>query len=124
MGVPFRFGETIRAYVERDGSAKSLNGIPVAIAGWLRYLLAVDDEGKPYTLAPDPMKEELREQMAGIEVGNPDSVGDALKPILHNANIWGLDLYEAGIGDKIEEIFRAQLAGPGAVRGTLKQYLK
>ncbi len=124
MGVPFRFGETIRAYVERDGSAKSLNGIPVAIAGWLRYLLAVDDEGKPYTLAPDPMKEELREQMAGIEVGNPDSVGDRLKPILHNANIWGLDLYEAGIGDKIEEIFRAQLAGPGAVRGTLKQYLK
>ena len=123
MGVPFRFGETIKAYVERDGSAEKLIGIPVAIAGWLRYLLAVDDEGNAYSLAPDPMKEELREQMAGIQVGDPASLNGQLKPILSNANIWGLDLYEAGLGEKVEEIFREQLKGNGAVRAALKKYL-
>ena len=123
MGVPFRFGETIKAYVERDGSAEKLIGIPVAIAGWLRYLLAVDDEGNTYSLAPDPMKEELREQMAGIEVGDPASLTGQLTPILSNANIWGLNLYEAGLGDKVEEIFREELKGKGAVRAALKKYL-
>ena len=123
MGVPFRFGETIKAYVKRDGSAAQLKGIPLAIAGWLRYLLAVDDEGKEYPLAPDPMKEELREQMSGILVGDPGSLTGQLRPILSNVNIWGLDLYEAGIGEKIEEIFRDELKGNGAVREALQKYL-
>ena len=123
MGVAFRFGETTKAYVAKDGTAEKLVGIPLAIAGWLRYLLAVDDQGGEYPLAPDPMKEELREQMAGVTVGDPDSLKGQLKPILSNANIWGLNLYEAGIGDKVEAIFRSELAGPGAVRATLKKYL-
>ena len=123
MGVAFRFGETTKAYVERDGSAACLTGIPLAIAGWLRYLLAVDDEGNAYSLAPDPMKDELREQMAGICVGSPESLTGQLKPILSNANIWGLDLYKAGIGEKIEEMFRDELKGKGAVRAALKKYL-
>ena len=109
--------------MEKDGSAAALTGIPVAIAGWLRYLLAVDDEGNAYGLAPDPMKDELRKQMAGITVGEPDSLTDQLKPILANENIWGLNLYEAGIGNKVEEIFREELKGKGAVRAALKQYL-
>ena len=123
MGVAFRFGETVKAYVTKDGTAEKLVGLPLAIAGWLRYLLAVDDQGGEYPLAPDPMKEELRAQMAGIEVGRPGSFTDQLRPILSNANIWGLNLYEAGIGDKVEAIFREELAGPGAVRATLKKYL-
>ncbi len=41
-----RFGETIKAYVKKYGDAKKLKAIPLAIAGWLRYMLAVDDEGK------------------------------------------------------------------------------
>lgn len=123
MGVAFRFGETIKAYVAKDGTAASLTGIPLAIAGWLRYLLAVDDAGDAYSLAPDPMKDELRAQMEGIVPGKPDSLSDQLKPILANANIWGIDLYAAGIGEKVEGIFRELIAGPGAVRATLKKYL-
>ena len=69
------------------------------------------------------MKEELVEQMAGIEVGKPESLKDQLRPILSNVNIWGVDLYEAGIGEKVEEIFREELKGKGAVRETLKKYL-
>ncbi len=123
MGVAFRFGETVKAYVAKDGTAEWLTGIPLAVAGWLRYLLAVDYRGGEYPLAPDPLKEELRAQMAGVEVGRPESLTDQLKPILSNVNIFGVDLYAAGIGGKIETLFREELAGPGAVRATLKKYL-
>ncbi|MBR1560418.1 MAG: mannitol dehydrogenase family protein [Clostridia bacterium] len=123
QGVAFRFGETIKAYVAKDGTAKDLLGIPVAIAGWLRYLLAVDDAGNGYALAPDPMDEELTEQLKGIEVGKPETYAGQLRPILENVNIWGVDLYAVGLGEKIETIFREQLAGPGAVRRTLVKYL-
>ena len=123
QGVAFRFGETIKAYVAREGSAARLTGIPLAIAGWLRYLLEVDDVGNSYPLAPDPMAAELTEQLSSIRVGQPASCGGQLRPILANANIWGVDLYAAGLGAKIEAIFREELAGPGAVRATLKRHL-
>lgn len=121
--VGIRFGETIKAYVSRDGNAGQLKAIPLAIAGWIRYLLAVDDEGRPFELSPDPMIPELREKLSGIEFGKPDTLTDQLRPILSNANIFGADLYEAGIGEKIEEMVRRQLRGTGAVRETLKYYL-
>ena len=123
QGVAFRFGETIKAYVAREGSASKLVGIPVAIAGWLRYLLAVDDAGNTYPLAPDPMDEELTEQLGTVKVGQPETFDGQLRPILANANIWGVDLYAVGLGGKIEEIFRSELKGVGAVRETLKKYL-
>ncbi len=123
QGVAFRFGETIKAYVEREGSAERLIGIPVAIAGWLRYLLAVDDKGGSYPLAPDPMANELTSQLAAIQVGAPESYAGQLRPILENDIIWGVNLYAAGLGEKIEAIFREQLAGPGAVRASLKKHL-
>ena len=120
--VGIRYGETIKSYVVRYGSAKELKYIPVAIAGWLRYLMGVDDEGKEFELSPDPMLAQMQAAVAGIELGKPDSVGDRLKPVLSNANIFGSDLYEAGIGEKIEQIFTEEIAGPGAVRATLKKY--
>ena len=121
--VGIRFGETIKSYVSRYGSAEQLTAIPLAIAGWLRYLLAVDDEGRPFALSPDPMIPELRARLAGVEFGKPESLTDQLRPILSNANLFGLDLYTAGIGEKIGEMLRWELAGPGAVRAALKHYL-
>ena len=121
--VGIRFGENVKAYVDKYGDAKKLVGIPLAIAGWLRYLLAVDDQGKPFELSPDPMIPELQSQMAGITFGQPDSLKDQLKPILSNKNIFGVDLYEAGIGEVIEGMVREEISGPGAVRETLKKYL-
>lgn len=38
-------------------------------------------------------------------------------------NLFFIDLYEAGIGDIIEEIFRKEIVGPGSVRKTIKEYL-
>ena len=121
--VGIRFGETIKAYVERDGSAVALTGIPLAIAGWIRYLLALDDQGNAMELAPDPMIPQLQAALSGVHFGEPDSLGGQLRPILQNANIFGIDLYAAGIGEKIETMVREELAGPGAVRTTLQKYL-
>lgn len=71
----------------------------------------------------DPMKEELQGKLKGISVGNPDSYQGQLKEILTNSMIFGVDLVEAGLSDKIESMFVAQLAGVGGVRNTLKEYL-
>ena len=76
--VGIRFGETVKAYVAKYGDASKLTAIPLGIAGWLRYMLAVDDEGKKYELAPDPMNEELQEQLGDIVVGKPETFTDQL----------------------------------------------
>lgn len=123
QGIGIRFGETIKSYMEKYGDAKMLKAIPVAIAGWVRYLLALDDEGKPIELAPDPMVPELREQMSTIVYGEPESLKDQLKGILSNEVIFGVNLYEAGIGEKIEQIIREEIAGPGSIRKTVQKYL-
>ena len=118
-----RFGETIKSYVKRDGSAQSLTAVPLAIAGWLRYLLAVDDEGRPFDLSPDPMIPYMQAQLAGIEFGKPESLTDQLKGVLSNESLFGSDLYEAGLGGKIETMVRSELEGAGAVRRTLCSWL-
>ena len=122
--VGIRFGETIKAYVKAYGDAKKLTAIPLAIAGWCRYLLAIDDKGEAFELSSDPMLKELCAALEGIEVGKPETYTGQLKPILSNANIFGIDLYETGIGEKIEEYFVEEIKAPGAVRETLKKYLK
>lgn len=121
--VGIRFGETIKAYVAKYGDASRLTAIPLGIAGWLRYMLAVDDEGKPYELAPDPMNEEIQEQLKGIVVGQPETFTDQLKAILSNERIFFVNLYETGLGEKIETMFCEMIAGPGAVKATVHQYV-
>lgn len=123
--IPIRFGETIKSYVaSSELNVQDLTAIPLAIAGWLRYLMAVDDEGKEMAVSSDPMLEELQKQMEGITLGNPDSCEGKLAPILSNPVLFGLNLVEAGLSEKIEGMFRQLIAGPGAVRETLHGYMK
>lgn len=121
--VGIRFGETVKAYVEKYGDASKLTAIPLGIAGWLRYLLAVDDKGKAYELAPDPMKEELQEQLKEIAVGQPETCKNQLRPILSNNRLFAVNLYDAGLGDKIEKMFREMIDGTGAVKATIHKYV-
>lgn len=122
--ILIRFGETIKAYLHADElDASSLTYIPLALAGWLRYLLGVDDEMNPMEPSSDPMLSQLCESLAGITVGQPDSLKDQLKPILSNAMIFGVDLNKAGLADKVTDMLRQMLAGKGAVRATLHRYL-
>lgn len=121
--VGIRFGETIKAYVEKYGEASKLTAIPLGIAGWLRYMLGVDDKGNAYELAPDPMNEEIQEQLKDIVIGNPDTFTDQLRPILSNERIFFTDVYKTGLGEKIEVMFRKMLAGNGAVKATVHEYV-
>ena len=125
--IPVRFGETIKAYLAGAESglrdARSLTAIPLVIAGWLRYLLGVDDNGQPMELSSDPMLGKLQDQLAGIALGAPESANGKLEPILSNAVLFGTDLVKAGLAPKIEAMFKELLAGPGAVRGTLHRYV-
>lgn len=121
--VGIRFGETIKSYVAAEGSAKSLVGIPLAIAGWCRYLLGVDDNLESFERSSDPLLEELTKMLAGVEAGKPETYTGQLKPILANEKIFGSDLYKAGLGEKIETMFVELLAGKGAVVATLEKYL-
>ena len=118
-----RFGENIKAYVENPKlDAKSLTFIPLAIAGWCRYLMAIDDNGNSFELSPDPMLPLLTPLTAEIKLNKTGNVHEILSKILSNKSIFGVNLYEAGLGEKIESYFKELINGKGAVRLTLKKY--
>ncbi|MBT2719836.1 mannitol dehydrogenase family protein [Bacillus sp. ISL-46] len=120
LKVGIRFGETLKSYVKReDLNPADLKAIPLAIATWCRYLLGIDDEGKPFTLSPDPQLETLKAALEGVALGDRTS---NIKLILSNQAIFGVNLYEIGLGEKIESMFYDMLAGTGAVRRTLEKY--
>ncbi len=121
--VGIRFGETIKSYIASESlNAKDLTAIPLALAGWLRYLLAVDDNGEAFALSSDPLLEDLTAKLANVKIGG--EYNGELKEILANKNIFGLDLVEAGLSEKIEAMFVELIAGKGAVAATLDKYLK
>lgn len=122
--IPIRFGETIKSYVANpDLDVHSLTAIPLAIAGWLRYLLGADDEGKAMEISSDPMLETLQAQLSGIALGDPASSEGKLEAILSNRVLFASDLVEIGLADKIIGMFQELIAGPGAVRSTLHKYM-
>lgn len=123
QGVGVRFGETIKAYMKKYGSAERLTAIPLGIAGWLRYMLGVDDMGNTYELAPDPMVPEIQTALSSVVFGNPESLTDQLHPILSNEKVFFIDLYKAGLGEKIEGMFREMIAGKGSTKATIHKYM-
>lgn len=119
--IPVRFGETIKAYAAReDLDVKSLRLIPLVFAGWCRYLLAIDDGGRPMELSPDPMAQQLQKLLEGVIFGTPESAEGRLVPILSNPALFGENLYEIGLGERVEKLFEQMLRGPGCVRETLR----
>ncbi len=120
--VGIRYGETIKSYEKSDKlNTADLNAIPMAIAGWIRYLLAVDDNGNKFDRSADPMLGDLTAKLNGTELGKPESEDGKLNVILSDKTIFGVDLYEAGLGCKIEAAVKSMLKGAGAVRETLKK---
>ena len=122
--LSIRFGETIKAYERSDELKTSdLKLIPLVFAGWLRYLLAVDDNGNEFELSPDPMLQSLRPVLSEIQPGKTENVEEVLRPVLMDKKIFGVDLYEVGLAEKVCDYFKEMLKGPGAVRETLKKYV-
>ena len=121
-----RFGHTLAAYVAAPNlDPANLTYIPLAIAGWLRYLLGVDDSGNAFEPSPDPLLEQLQEQLSSLSLGCTDAavVHDAVAPILSNKEIFVVDLYEVGLGEKVEGMLLEELTAPGAVAATIKKYV-
>ena len=116
-----RFGETIKAYLAAGMDVTTLKAIPLVVAGWCRYLMGLDDNGEAFTISSDPLLSELQPYLADIQLGKacPVCVHKALQPILSNANIFAVDLYEAGLGETVEALFLKLVAGPGAIRQVL-----
>lgn len=122
--MAIRFGETIKSYMaDPKLNAGELTFIPLAIAGWLRYLLGTDDKLMPMEVSSDPMLSELQGMLAGVESGRPETYKGNLKDILSNSVLFGVDLNDAGLSEKVEGMFLELIAGEDAVRNTLKKYL-
>jgi fructuronate reductase len=121
--IPVRFGETLKAYKNAGKNLKELKLIPLIFAGWLRYLMGIDDQGKPFELSPDPLYESLEPSLSSFTLEKPDqaAIHSKLEPILSNPDLFGLNLYEAGLGKQVEDHFAEMIAGPGAVRKVLSR---
>lgn len=121
-----RYGETIKSYVaDADLDVISLTMIPLVQAGWLRYLMAVDDNGNAFEPSPDPLLEEAQKYVAEFKLGESYSeaaIAEKVMPLLKNAQIFGVDLEEVGLAGKVISFFAELIAGVGAVRETLKKY--
>ena len=121
--LPIRFGETIKKYISRGLDRSNLVLIPLVLAGYARYLKGVDDAGKPFAPSPDPLLEELQSIVSPLEIGREHQDFGCLRKLFSRKDVFGLDLYEAGLGEQIEGMVKELYAGKGAVRATLHQYV-
>ena len=121
--LPIRFGETIKKYLARGLDKQNLVLIPLTLAGYARYLKGIDDNGQPFSPSPDPMLAELQAIVAPLEVGKQEQDYSCLQHLYSRKDVFGLDLYEAGLGEQIEGMVSELFAGPGAVRKTLHKYV-
>ena len=104
--LPIRFGETVKAYRARpDLSTEDLKLIPLVLAGYLRYLQGNDDNGEIMELSPDPMLDTLTALPA--------------EEVLRHTEVFGCDLFEDSLGDRVLALYAQLQAGPGAVRSLL-----
>ena len=121
--LSIRFGETIKAYQAKGLDMDELVLIPLVLAGYARYLKGVNDAGQPFEPSPDPLLEELQAIVAPLEIRESAQDMSCLKQLYTRKDVFGLDLYEAGLGEKIEAMAAELFAGPGAVRKTLHKYV-
>lgn len=119
-----RFGETIRDYYNSskpNNRISTLVYIPLVLAGWLRYLIGVDDDGKPMELSADTRMDDLQHYVKNITLGTVLRE-EQLYDMLSNKSIFGVNLNMVGLSGRVMEMFGEMLAGPGAVRQTLHKY--
>ena len=120
--LAIRFGETIKAYEERGLDKSNLVLIPLVLAGYARYLKGIDDNGQPFEISPDPLLAELQAIVSPLQVKEGEQDFSCLKALYSRADVFGVDLYAVGLGEKIEGMVKELYAGNGAVRKTLHKY--
>ena len=121
--LAIRFGETIKAYKNSDSlKVEDLKLIPLVFAGWARYLMGIDDNLNSFELSPDPMLEKMVPLVENIKIGDVD-VHSKLEKLFSDASIFGVNLYEVGLGEQTEKYFVELIAEKGAIRETLRKYV-
>ena len=122
--LSIRFGETIKAYeASPDLHTEDLKLIPLVYAGWLRYLMGIDDEGKEFTPSSDPLLEEARQYVADYELSSAPKDLSKLDALLANEKIFGVNLHTIGMDALVKQYFTELSSGVGAVTATLKKYV-
>ncbi len=123
--LAIRFGETIKSYERSETlNVSSLKLIPFVFAGWLRYLMAIDDEGNSFELSSDPMLPELRPYFEGIALGDTVDCKTRFERIFKNKKIFGVDLFEVGLADMVDSYFNELISAPGSVRAAVEKYTR
>ena len=121
--LPIRFGETIKKYLARGLDKSNLVLIPLTLAGYARYLKGIKDAGTPFEPSSDPLLSELQAIVSPLQIGKPDQDWSCLKQLYSRADVFGVNLYDAGLGEQIEGMVKELYAGNGAVRKTLHKYV-
>ena len=122
--LSIRFGETIKAYeASPDLHTEDLKLIPLVYAGWLRYLMGINDEGKEFTPSSDPLLEEARQYVADYELSSAPKDLSKLDALLANEKIFGVNLHTIGMDALVKQYFTELSSGVGAVTATLKKYV-
>ncbi len=120
--LAIRFGETIKAYLNRpDLDAADLKLIPLVFAGWLRYLMAVDDEGNAFSPSSDPLLDTAMACVAGYRLDDAPKDLSRLDTLLSNEKIFGVDLTAIHMADLVKHYFTELSSGVGAVKTTLEK---
>ena len=123
--LAIRFGETIKAYEKRDDlNTADLKLIPLVFAGWLRYLMGIDDAGNAFTPSSDPLLETAGAYVADYQLSDAPKDLDKLDPLLQNEKIFGVNLVAIGMDKLVKQYFAELSGGVGAVKATLEKYVK
>jgi len=122
--LSIRFGETIKAYeASPDLHTEDLKLSPLVYAGWLRYLMGIDDEGREFTPSSDPLLEEARQYVADYELSFSPKDLSKLDALLANEKIFGVNLHAIGMDTLVKQYFAELSSGVGAVAAALKKYV-
>ena len=84
--------------------------------------MGIDDNLNKFELSPDPLLEKVVTILADIKIGDRD-VHSKIEKLFSDASIFGVNLYEVGLGETVENYFVELIARKGAVRDTLKKYV-
>lgn len=102
----------------------NLKLIPLVFAGWLRYLMGVDNASNAFTPSSDPLLEEANAYVKDYALSEAPKDLSRLDGLLSNEKIFGVNLVEIGMAETVKKYFAELSSGVGAVKATLEKYVK
>lgn len=119
--LSIRFGETVKSYIENKMDLSSLKIVPLVYALFMRYWLKIDDEWKSFEPSSDPMADEIKECLEGIECGKEIESYDGIKKLLSNRKIFGFDVTSTSLYERVITLFKTMIKEKGGVREAIKE---